>query len=384
VHTQPVGHLTIFTPLRAGRLCKSRGGKEALVRDPLRLGFIGTGVIASAHALSLRGLIEQGLIAADIAAVFDTDPARCARFAERSGAVAATSAGDVVDRSDAVYVCTSTAGHLEAVRAAASKGRAIFCEKPLARDLTESVSLADVAAEAGVPVQVGLVLRTAPVFRQLAAIIADGECGRPMAVVWRDDQFFPVQGHYASTWRRDVEQAGAGALLEHSIHDVDIMRAVFGSVASVSATTAAIAGYEGIEDSASALLSLADGLAVSLVSVWHQVMARPSTRRVEVLCERGFLVLEDDFTGPISIQTDDGVELRECPAPGWVMDVPVPSGRIGLAVRPYIEENRAFVDAVLGGSTPHPGLDEAIAAHRVVDACYRSAAAGGSVVAGPW
>jgi len=354
------------------------------VSDTLHLGFIGTGIIASAHALSLRGLIRHGLIDADIAAVFDTDPVRRTEFAERSGAVAASSAAEVVERSDAVYVCTSTAGHLDAVRAAASSGRPIFCEKPLARDLPESLSLAAVAAEAGVPVQVGLVLRTAPVFRQLAAIIETSEFGRPMAVVWRDDQFFPIQGHYASTWRRDVEQAGAGALLEHSIHDVDIVRACFGPVASVSALTAEMAGYEGIEDSASALLQLARGVTVSLVSVWHQVMARPSTRRVEVLCERGFLVVEDDFTGPITIQTDDGVEARECPPPDWVADVPLPSGWIGLAVQPYVEENRAFVDAIVNGTTPYPGLDEAIAAHRVVDACYRSASAGGSALTGPW
>ncbi|MGO8859848.1 MAG: Gfo/Idh/MocA family protein [Acidimicrobiales bacterium] len=352
--------------------------------DALRLGFIGTGVIASAHSLALRGLVKSGLIEAEVAAVFDTDQARCNRFAERSGAVAASSAAEVVDRCDAVYVCTSTAGHLDAVRAAASGGRPIFCEKPLARDLTESLSLAAVAAEAGVPVQVGLVLRTAPVFRQLAAIIASGEFGRPMAALWRDDQFFPIQGHYGSTWRRDVEQAGAGALLEHSIHDVDIMRACFGAVQSVTATTAGIAGYAGIEDSASALLRLAGVPAVSLVSVWHQVMTRPSTRRVEVACERGFLVLEDDFNGPISVQTDDGVELRECPAPDWVMDVPVPSGSVGLAVRPYVEENWAFVTAIVAGTRPSPGLEEAIAAHRVVDACYRSAAAAGAVMAGPW
>jgi myo-inositol 2-dehydrogenase/D-chiro-inositol 1-dehydrogenase len=343
--------------------------------EKLRIGFVGCGVIASAHALSLEGLAKAGLVAAEISKVYDVDDHRTERFARHFGAVAASGLAEVIDGSDAVYVCTSTAGHLEAVRAAAQAGRPIFCEKPLARDLPETLSLVEAAT---VPTQVGLVLRTAPVFRRLGEIARSEEFGRPMAVLWRDDQFFPIQGHYASKWRSDVTIAGSGALLEHSIHDVDIMSACFGQVAWVSATVAGFSGFEGIEDSVSALMRLDSGLSVSLVSVWHQVLTRPSTRRVEVLFERAFVSLDDDFTGPLTIQTSEGSETAECPPPDWVMAVPLPAGGIGLAVRPYLEENRSFVDAITKGEAPAPGLTEALAAHRVVDACYRSAATGGA------
>ena len=53
-----------------------------------------------------------------------------------------------------------------------------------------------------------------------------------MAAVFRDDQYFPIQGTYASRWRADVAQAGGGCLIEHSIHDVDILRFCFGEVDS--------------------------------------------------------------------------------------------------------------------------------------------------------
>jgi predicted dehydrogenase len=287
---------------------------------------------------------------------------------------------EVAASSDAVYVCTSTNGHLDGVRAAAQAGRPIFCEKPLGRDLAEALTLAGVAAEAGVPVQVGLVLRTAPVFRQLADIVAAGELGRPMAAILRDDQFFPNQGHYGSTWRSDVRMAGAGALLEHSIHDVDIITACFGSVATVWATVGGFSVFEGIDDSVSALLRTGSGLTVSLVSVWHQVLSRSSTRRLEVLFERGFVSLDDDFTGPLTVQTSDATELRPCPPPEWVLGVPLGGNEGGFGFQSYIEENRNFVSAVVNGTGPFPGLDEAVAAHRVVDACYRSAESGGCPV----
>jgi predicted dehydrogenase len=349
----------------------------------LRIGIIGTGVIAWAHALSLRALIRAGLIDAEILLVFDRDQDRAADFAKRNRAAAVASAEQVAAGVDAVYVCTSTKGHLAAVRAAAAASRAIFCEKPLARSLAESHELATVATDAGVPVQVGLVLRTAPIYTRLAGLVASGELGRPMTAVFRDDQFFPIQGHYASTWRGDSDEAGSGTLLEHAIHDVDIIRACFGTVGSASALITNTAGYDRIEDTVVATLDLG-GVPVCLVSVWHEVMSRPSTRRAEIFFERGFVVLEDDFDGPLSVQTDEGVELRPCPAPDWVMEVPVPEGQVGLAIRPYIEENRRFIDTLVAGTVPWPGLGEALAAHAVVDACYRSAADGGGPVAGPW
>jgi predicted dehydrogenase len=346
----------------------------------LKVGFIGCGVIARAHALSLEALSKAGLVEVEIAVVHDTDTERAAKFASRFGAHTASGMKEVAAESDAVYVCTSTGGHLGAVRAAAHAGRPIFCEKPLGRDLPESLSLAAVAADAGVAVQVGLVMRTAPVFRQLADIVRTGELGRPMAAIVRDDQFFPTQGHYASTWRSDVTIAGSGALLEHSIHDVDIVSACFGPVGTVWATVGRFSGHVGIEDSVSALLRTDSGLTVSLVSVWHEVLSRSSTRRVEVLFERGFVSFEDDFTGPLTVQTSERTDLRACPPPTWVLDVPLAGGERGLGVRPYIEENRDFVDALVEGTAPSPGLDEAVTAHRVVDACYRSAASGGGPV----
>src|SRR4029453_15286381 len=115
-----------------------------------------------------------------------------------------------------------TAAHLEAVAGGGERARAVFCEKPLAPTLAEAEQLAGVLAR--VPHQVGLVLRHAPVFRAAAELVAEGRYGRPLATVFRDDQYCPIQGFYASTWRADVTKAGGGTLLEHSIHDVDVLR----------------------------------------------------------------------------------------------------------------------------------------------------------------
>lgn len=343
----------------------------------LRVGFVGCGLIAHAHGVSLRAIAEARLADVEIAVAYDHDPARSEAFGRRFGATLATGPDEVAAESDVVYVCTPTGEHLDGLAAAARAGRPVFCEKPLARSYEEALRLEQIADGAGVPVQVGLLLRTAPVFRQLQSLLGSGRLGRPMAVIARDDQYFPVQGHYRSSWRGDREMAGGGALLEHSIHDVDILQHCFGDIAVAAATTRTFGGREGVEDSASAMLQTASGLTLSLVTVWHQVLSRPSTRRYEVLFERGFVSFEDDFCGPLTLQTSESTETLICPPPAWLLELPLPEGELGLAVRPYVEENRAFLESVLAGVAPSPGLADAVAAHRVVDACYRSAGTGG-------
>lgn len=350
----------------------------------LRIGFVGAGVIAWAHALALRGLARQGVCEVELAVVYDRDEKRALGLAEHLGLEAVRSAEEVARRCDALYVCTSTAGHLEAVAAAVAHHRPIFCEKPLARSLDESARLVELVEAAGLPAQAGLVLRTAPVFRELARLVASGELGRPMVGTFRDDQFFPIQGHYASTWRSDVTEAGSGALLEHSIHDLDVARMCFGSIASLAALTSNYAGHEGIEDVAAGVLRFESGAALTLVSAWHSILARPSTRRLEVVFERGFVTIEDDFTGPLTIETDAGTTTARCEPPDYVNETPLGEGSIGLAVRPYVEENRRFVDALVAGESPEPGLFEALRAHEAVDAWYRSAEGSGTVVHGPF
>ena len=198
-----------------------------------------------------------------------------------------------------------------------------------------------------------------------------------MAAIFRDDQYFPIRGTYASQWRADVSQAGGGCLIEHSIHDVDILRFCFGEVATVAARTANHAGHQGVEDLATVSMSFESGLEATLTSVWHDILSRGSTRRVEVFCREGMVWLEDEFRGPLHVQTSEGAEVRPCPSPAWVDALPLPDDEIGLAVRAYVEADRAFLDAVVEGRPPAPGLDEALEAHRLVDAAYRSAAGGG-------
>jgi predicted dehydrogenase len=346
----------------------------------LRIGFVGTGLIAWAHGLGLGALARAGVIDAAITVVHDANEKRSQGFAAACGADSVGSVAEVVERCDAVWVCTPTAAHRAVVDQALARGRAIFCEKPLSTDLAAAADLVSSVEAAGVPAQSGLVLRSAPVFRALRDLVRSGELGRPMAAVFRDDQYLPIQGTYGSKWRADVGQAGGGCVIEHSIHDLDILRFCFGEVEDLSCRTSNFAGHPGIEDMAAVTLAFRSGFTAQLTSVWHNILSRGSTRRIELFCEQGMVALDDEFRGPLHVQTSDDQQTRPCPSPPWVDDLPLAHDEVGLAVRAYVEADRAFVDAVTAGTAPAPDLGEVLVAHRLVDAAYRSAAAGGAPI----
>jgi predicted dehydrogenase len=337
----------------------------------MRIGFLGAGLIATYHSKSLR------FSGADVvwSGVFDPDAERARAFGVASGAPVCEAEEHVLDTCDAVYVCTWTGEHPRLVAMAAERGLPVFCEKPLATSLAAARDMAAGVAAAGVPNQVGLVLRSSPALLAMKALVADSNSGRVMAVVFRDDQYIPTQGMYRSSWRGDVAKAGAGTLLEHSIHDVDVLEWLIGPVAAVSALSAGFHGLEGIEDVAGVSFRFADGAIGSLMSVWHDVLARPSLRRLEVFCERAWFCVEGDWWGPLNFTRADGTSgtiEREA----LFELAPSPDGAHSGQGNP----DGAFARAAAEGRRAAPDFQVAVRAHELVDAMYRSAAAGGTPV----
>ncbi|MCJ7438704.1 MAG: Gfo/Idh/MocA family oxidoreductase [Acidimicrobiia bacterium] len=346
----------------------------------LRIGFVGCGHIASVHSLAIGALGGAGIVDARVVAAYDTDTERARRLAGSHDAITTDEVESLLDACEVVWVCTWTSEHLPVVRAAVERGRSVFCEKPLAPSLAECEEVAALLQQ--VPHQVGLVLRHAPVFRALAEAVHSGRFGRALATVFRDDQYFPNQGMYHSDWRADPSLAGGGTLIEHSIHDVDVLRWVLGDPAQVSARVANQFGHAGIDDVAALTFAYPDASVATLISVWHQVMRRPSSRRVEVFCEDALLWTDDDHLGPLHVETTDAISEIEASLPAWVGDLELAPEITGL-VAPYAVAAKAFLDALATGASGEPEAATALAAHRLVDVAYRSAAAGGAPFPAP-
>jgi len=339
----------------------------------VRVGFLGAGFIAQVHGYQLGRCTTPH----EVVGVFDLDVERAAELAARQKCPVMASAEEVIAASDAVIICTWTSAHPAMLRQVIESETAVLCEKPLAVDLATAREMVAMVEASGVINSVGLVLRTAPALCALRELVNDPDVGRVMNVVFRDDQYIPIQGMYRSDWRGDPARAGAGALIEHSIHDLDILEWLFGPMVSISATTAEFHGMAGIEDSVSAIARFEGGHSATLTSVWHDVLSRTSLRRIEVFCERALITLEGDDEGPLTWERTDVNGANS-------------SGSIdGTTLKPWLEQRKAmpllleesFLAAVAtGGPSPSPTIADALRAHVLVDAAYRSAAAGGTAI----
>ena len=348
----------------------------------LRIGFHGAGFISVAH----RWLLEHSGVPHELVAIHDPDATRSAAFAAATGATAVDEA-DLPEVVDAVFVCAWTSEHARLVAGAAAAGRAVFCEKPLAMDAEQSDQMIATVDEAGVVNQVGLILRFLPAYWLAKRLLADERAGRVMSANLCDDQFLPIQGRYESTWRVDPARAGRGALLEHSIHDVDVLRWLCGPVTAVSAMSREVRGRPRIDDVTVAWLDFANGALGTLTTVWHDMLERPNMRRLDVVCERLHLAVEGDsdavlrwrFAGEDE-HVVSGAALADAArtAGGDEAGPLVPFGA-GHAFNPLTRFLEAARD---GGASPLP-FGEAAAAHHLVDAMYVSADEGGRVVSEP-
>ena len=349
-----------------------------------KVGLIGCGHIARFHARNLRDAIARHAVDAEYVAVCDVDLARAESFAEIGGCSLVTrDAAEVIDACDIIYICTETAEHRELVAQTVAAGRHVFCEKPLGRNLSEAEAMSTLVAGSGVTNQVGLVLHFSPVYTVLADLM-QGDWGPLLSAHMRDDQFFPVRGQYGSTWRGDPGRAGSGTLLEHSIHDLDLFRRLFGEVVSVQAHTRETSGHAGIEDVAHVRFLHEGGHSTTLASIWHAVDTRQSGRSLEIFFERARFTTEHDYFGTITM------EIGDEPAVTLSHDEVLNRFMTLVGLNPAEEDlrslaglgDRRFLEAATAGTEAAPSFADALSAHQIVDACYRSAATGSAVVLG--
>jgi predicted dehydrogenase len=333
----------------------------------VRVGFLGAGFIATFHSKLLRA---SG-VDHERAGVYDPDRSRADAFVAAAGGFVAGSEDEVLSSCDAVFVCTWTSDHEAQVRRAAHAGVAVFVEKPLSTDLDGARRVA--ALLEGNTHQVGLVLHRSPAYNLVRSLLEDTDRnGRLMSAVFRDDQVLPTGGRYASAWRAERDKAGSGVLLEHSIHDLDLLDRLIGPVTSVSGHQRSFHGIDGIEDLVVATFELAGGGVATLTTVWHDLPDRNSLRYLELHCERAFISVEEDWFGPVRYSVEGSTQewsgdglLAECERRG--IPTALPEGE--------------FVEAVAAGTPAWPDAGVAVRAHELCDAVYRSAAAGGTPVA---
>jgi len=270
-----------------------------------------------------------------------------------AGAVATTTnyAAALDDAAvDAVVIASPTDLHADQLAAAAAAGKALFCEKPVAHGLSATMAALRSVREAGVPFQIGFNRRFDPAYAAVGAAVAAGEIGAVELFRSQSSDPGPAPESYIA--------ASGGFFRDSVIHDIDSARFIAGEVRRVTALGRVLVDdvYRRHEDVDTSVVTLEfDGGALGVLMNSRRTLYGHDLR-LEVHGSKGKLVAEDERATKLWRYDGKGVH--------------------GDFYYHFLErfkdayrlELQAFVDAVLAGSDPTPGIVDAVESLRVAEA----------------
>jgi myo-inositol 2-dehydrogenase / D-chiro-inositol 1-dehydrogenase len=320
----------------------------------LRIGIIGCGYIGNVHA---RNLLADDRVR--ITAVNDIIASKAEDLASVTGARVHPNIQSMISSGlDAIYVCTPNAIHADFVLAALAAGVNVFSEKPMATSLDVARQIVAASRSSKALYQVGHNRRFANVYKFIKSTLQSGF--RPVAAhvkMNRGELKNPV-------WTGDPKISG-GFLYETPIHLFDMMRWLMGDVQGVQCLARQSVYTE--LDGFSILFTFSDHRHGTFTTVAHTTWAFPF-ERIEL------------YSDHAQIATEEMEAVTYAPGLGQDMvsyhynQVPFPQ-KWG-----YIEEDRLFIDSVLGGKPPAVSADDGYRAVELAEAIYRSARMGGERV----
>jgi len=209
----------------------------------IRIGIIGTGGMANAHAENFKKI--PGV---QLTACCDISADRLKAFAAKHGIKKKfNDYREMLDFKslDAIANVTPDAAHAEVSLAVIKKGLAVLCEKPLATTLADAQAMAAAAKKVGVVNMVNFSYRNSCALHAAAKLVRDGGIGRVLHVessylqswlcskVWGDWRAAP-----AMQWRLSTAAGSAGTLGDIGCHIFDLTTYVAGDIAKIGCSLA--------------------------------------------------------------------------------------------------------------------------------------------------
>jgi predicted dehydrogenase len=325
----------------------------------MRVGIIGAGFMGGIHAAAWA--TTPATVAGFVAATTALAQGLAAQYQARVYPDLASVLADV----DVVDICAPTHLHAEMALAAAAAGKAIVCEKPLARTLAQGQAMIAAARQAGVPLLVAHVVRFFPEYARARALVAAGEIGRPAVLRLARGSFRPKKPE--GNWFLDEEKSG-GLLLDLMIHDLDYARWVAGEVETVFARSIGARDPAAPLDYGLVILRHRSGALSHVAGAW--AYPPPTFRtRIEIAGDGGLIEFDSTATAPI--------EWLLGPGDAESPDVGLPASP--LLESPFTSEIHEFYRALSGGPPARVTAEDGLAALQIALAAAESARSGQAV-----
>jgi 1,5-anhydro-D-fructose reductase (1,5-anhydro-D-mannitol-forming) len=189
---------------------------------PLGWGLIGASDIARTRMIAAIRAQPDSAVAAVMSSQID----RAWSYAAETNIPRAYDSLDAIlsdPAVDVVYISTTNDLHAQQTLAAARAGKHVLCEKPLALSLDDAREMVATCQAAGVVMATNHHLRNAATHRTLRRLLAEGAIGTPLAARVFHAVYLPPR---LQSWRLTKPEAGAGVILDITVHDADTLRFV--------------------------------------------------------------------------------------------------------------------------------------------------------------
>ncbi len=346
----------------------------------VRIGIIGAGNIAKTHSTFYTNNPH-----AEITAYCDIVPEKAEALASRFGGTAYPDMTSMFksEQLDAVSVCVPNAVHKPAALAGLKNDCHVLCEKPMALDARQGKQMAEAAGKSGKVFMMGMPYRFRPETAHLKNLLESGAFGEVYHITVSLYRRRGIPG--LGRWFTTKAESGGGPLIDIGVHIMDLVMylAGFPKPKSVSATTYAKFGplmegyhyvgmwagppdYKGVfdvEDFASALFRF-DGLTINMETCWAANVEVPEPMSVTI------------FGDKMGARMVPGRPPRLFGEQEGIITDFAPNTKDGDH---FQAEGDHFIDCILNKKTPLATAEQGVMLMKLLDATYKSAAAGKEV-----
>ncbi|MDA3941153.1 MAG: Gfo/Idh/MocA family oxidoreductase [Spirochaetia bacterium] len=254
-----------------------------------KFGIVGLGLIAEFHGQAI-----EAMACCEIYSCMDFSEERVNAFSSKFNCKGYTDLDDMLKdpELDIVTICTPSGNHMEPSLKIIHAGKHLIVEKPLEITLERCDAIIDAAEKKGIKLATILPSR----FHTASKLIKDAlDKNRFGRLVLGDAyiKWFRTQEYYdKGGWHGTKSLDGGGALMNQSIHAIDLLQWFMGPVESVKAYTQTL-GHERIEveDVATAVLKFKNG---ALGVIEGSTTVYPGyLKKIEISGTDGSMVLEE-------------------------------------------------------------------------------------------
>jgi len=314
----------------------------------IKWGMIGCGDVTEKKSGPAFNKVKDS----ELVAVMCRTPGRAEDYARRHGIPKWTMDAEnlITDPEiNVIYIATPPDSHAYYTDQAAKQGKAIYVEKPMAKNYAECLEMIEVCKKASVPLFVAYYRRCMPKFLKVKEILDSGLIGTVRAIII--SLVLPPRPQDLNSdhlpWRVIPEIAGGGYFVDLASHQLDLLDFLFGPIQEASGDKAFQTGWYPAEDLVSAHFRfengiLGDGMWCFSGADFHQ------QDRTEIIGSEGKITFSFFDPSPLEVLTPNGVNKINTPWPEHVQ-------------QPLIE---CVVSALLGkGICPSTGVSAARTNH---------------------